>query len=88
VSGIFRGSEEELVERTLATERQVEQLEAELADLRVRRQFLTSLLAKQQRRGWLPEAKGLVFGGLLVFAAPLGLVILVSLLAGVFSLLR
>jgi hypothetical protein len=88
VSGIFRGSEQEVVERTQAAERRIEQLEADLAELRVRRQFLTSLLAKQERRGWLPEAKGLLFGGLLVFAAPIGLVVFVSLLVGVFALFR
>jgi len=86
VSGIFRGSEQELVERTRAAERQVELVEADLADLRVRRRFLTLRLANEHRRRWLPEAKGLLFGGALVFAVPLGLVSLACLIAGIASL--
>jgi hypothetical protein len=87
MSGIFRGSEEEVVERTLAAERQIAVLEADLADLRVHHRFLMSLLASEQRRRWLPELKGLLLGGALVFLAPLGLVILAGLLGGLFSLL-
>ena len=85
MSGIFRGSEEEVVERTMAADQQIERLEAELADLRAHGRFLTSQLAKERRRRWLPELKGLLVGGALIFLLPFCLLVLGCLLAGLFS---
>jgi hypothetical protein len=74
VSGIFRGSEEELVERTLAAERNIEIVEAELATLRAQGRTLAKQLDKEQRPRRLPE--GFVLGGALVVMAPVGLLFL------------
>jgi hypothetical protein len=86
LSGIFRGSEQEVPERTLAVERQMDVVEAELAALRAHRRMLTGQLAAQGRRSWLPELKGLLFGGAMVVLLPLGLVLFACLMTGLASL--
>jgi hypothetical protein len=70
MSGIFRGSEEELVERTLAAERHIEVVDAELAALHVRRRALAKQLDRERRPGLRPE--GFVLGGALLVIAPVG----------------
>ena len=74
MSGIFRGSDEELVERTLAAERHIEVVDAELAALHAERRTLAKQLDRERRPRLLPE--GFVLGGALVVIAPVGLLFL------------
>ena len=55
MSGIFRGSDEELVERTLAAERQIEIVDAELAALQAERRSLADQLDWERRPRLVPE---------------------------------
>jgi hypothetical protein len=76
MSGIFRGSEEELVERTLAAERHIEIVDAELAALHAERRALADQLEweRERRPRLLPQ--GFVLGGALLVIAPVGLLFL------------
>jgi hypothetical protein len=88
MSGIFRGSEQEVAERTLAAERRIEIVEADLANLRVHRRVLTRRLAREGRARWLPELKGLLFGGALVVLLPFGLLVVGVVVCTLSFLLR
>jgi hypothetical protein len=68
MSGIFRGSEEELVERTQSAERDIELVDAELDALHAQRRTLARQLDRERRPRLLPE--GYVLGGALVVIAP------------------
>ena len=74
MSGIFRGSEEELAERTLAAERHIEIVDAQLAKLQAERRWLADQLDRERRPRLVPQ--GFVLGGALLVIAPVGLLLL------------
>ena len=74
MSGIFRGSEEELAERTLAAEREVEIVGAELNELQAERRWLADQLDRERRPRLVPQ--GFVLGGTLLVIAPVGFLFL------------